>query len=174
MSQLHVYTSPLFFGFPSHLGHHRPLSRDPCAVQFIEISASLLIHLVWISFILIIFCHCYEAFTKGLLGTNAHGKLFYFLFVYLLKMFFYIGVVSLPGEFQGRRSLVGCDPWGHRELDVTERLTHTHTHTQLFNSVMLVSGVQQRAPARHIHVSIPFQTLFPVRLLPSVEQSSLC
>ena len=28
--------------------------------------------------------------------------------------------VFLPGESQGRRSLVGCRLWGHTELDTTE------------------------------------------------------
>ena len=28
----------------------------------------------------------------------------------------------LPGKSQGRRSLVGCSPWGREELDMTERL----------------------------------------------------
>ena len=28
--------------------------------------------------------------------------------------------ISLPGEAQGQRSLVGYRPWGHRELDMTE------------------------------------------------------
>ena len=28
--------------------------------------------------------------------------------------------VFLPGEFHGQRGLVGCSPWGHRELDMTE------------------------------------------------------
>ena len=37
--------------------------------------------------------------------------------------------VFLPGEFHGERSLVGYSPWSHKELDTTERLTHTHTHT---------------------------------------------
>ena len=31
----------------------------------------------------------------------------------------------LPGESQGRGSLVGYSPWGHVELDMTERLTDT-------------------------------------------------
>ena len=31
----------------------------------------------------------------------------------------------LPGKSHGRRSLVGCSPWGHEELDTTERL-HFH------------------------------------------------
>src|SRR5574340_1094896 len=33
--------------------------------------------------------------------------------------------VLLPGKSHGRRSLVGCSPWGHEELDRTERL-HFH------------------------------------------------
>ena len=32
----------------------------------------------------------------------------------------------LPGESHGQRSLVGYSPWGHKELDMTERLIHTH------------------------------------------------
>ena len=34
-------------------------------------------------------------------------------------------LVLLPGKSHGRRSLVGCSPWGHEELDTTERL-HFH------------------------------------------------
>jgi len=30
--------------------------------------------------------------------------------------------VLLPGKSHGRRSLVGCSPWGHKESDMTERL----------------------------------------------------
>ena len=33
--------------------------------------------------------------------------------------------VFLPGESQGRGSLVVCRPWDHKESDTTERLTHT-------------------------------------------------
>ena len=33
--------------------------------------------------------------------------------------------VLLPGKSHGRRSLVGCGPWGHKELDTTERI-HFH------------------------------------------------
>ena len=33
--------------------------------------------------------------------------------------------VLLPRESHGWRSLVGCSPWGHKELDMTERL-HFH------------------------------------------------
>ena len=35
--------------------------------------------------------------------------------------------VFLPREFHGQRSLEGCSPWGDRESDTTEWLTHTHT-----------------------------------------------
>ena len=27
--------------------------------------------------------------------------------------------VFMPGEFHGERSLAGCSPWGHKELDTT-------------------------------------------------------
>ena len=30
---------------------------------------------------------------------------------------------SMPGEFHRLRSLLGCSPWGHKELDMTEPLT---------------------------------------------------
>ena len=29
----------------------------------------------------------------------------------------------MPREFHGQRSLVGYSPWGHKESDMTERLT---------------------------------------------------
>ena len=33
--------------------------------------------------------------------------------------------VFLPGESHGQRSLAGYSPWGRKESDTTERLTHT-------------------------------------------------
>ena len=33
--------------------------------------------------------------------------------------------ILLPGKSHGRRSLVGCSPWGHKESDTTEQL-HFH------------------------------------------------
>ena len=38
VNQLYVYIYPLFFGFPSHLGHHRVLSGVSCAIQQVLIS----------------------------------------------------------------------------------------------------------------------------------------
>ena len=35
--------------------------------------------------------------------------------------------VSLPGKFLGQRSLIGYNPWGHKESDTTE---NTHTALQ--------------------------------------------
>ena len=37
----------------------------------------------------------------------------------------------LPRESHGRRSLVGYSPWGHKELDMTEGLIHTHRMGEL-------------------------------------------
>ena len=40
--------------------------------------------------------------------------------------------IFLPGKFHGQRSLAFYSSWGHKELDMTERLsTHTHTHQHL-------------------------------------------
>ena len=36
--------------------------------------------------------------------------------------------VFLRGELHGQRSLAGYSPWGCKESDTTEHLTHTHTH----------------------------------------------
>ena len=35
----------------------------------------------------------------------------------------------MPRESHGQRSTTGYSPWGHKELDTTERVIHTHTHT---------------------------------------------
>ena len=40
----------------------------------------------------------------------------------------------LAGEFHGQRSLAGYSPWGHRELESTEQLTHS-TLSSLFHRV---------------------------------------
>ena len=50
--------------------------------------------------------------------------------------------VFLLGDFHTQRSLVGYSSWGHKELDMTERLTyihtHTHTHTHTCLTVCLI------------------------------------
>ena len=43
---------------------------------------------------------------------------------------------SLPGESHGQRSLVSYSPWGHKELDTTEWLTHAHP---CFGRVLIMS-----------------------------------
>ena len=48
--------------------------------------------------------------------------------------------VFLPGGFHGERSLVGYSPWGHKELDTTERLTHTHTYTHSVSKALSTNG----------------------------------
>ena len=35
--------------------------------------------------------------------------------------------VFLPGEFPGQRGLANYGPWSHKELGMTEQLTHTLT-----------------------------------------------
>ena len=44
--------------------------------------------------------------------------------------------VFLPGESHAQRSLMGYSPWGRKELDTTELLTHTHRKEEQTNSVI--------------------------------------
>ena len=37
----------------------------------------------------------------------------------------------MPGKFLGQKSLMGYSPWGQKELDTAEQLTHTHIHTHI-------------------------------------------
>ena len=75
----------------------------------------------------------------------------------------------LPGKVHGQRSLAGYSPWGHAELDMTERLSAPPpTHSQ-------VTALWQFQVDTHIWVSfLTPQTPLPSRLLQSIEQSSLC
>ena len=50
--------------------------------------------------------------------------------------------VFLPGEFRGQRKLAGYSPWGCKELDTTERLTHTHAHTHTHTHILPAGPVQ--------------------------------
>ena len=43
--------------------------------------------------------------------------------------------IFLPGTFHGHRSLAGYSPWGSKEPDTTEQLTHTQTHTHTHPSL---------------------------------------
>ena len=49
---------------------------------------------------------------------------------------------TLAWKFHGRRSLVGCSPWGHEESDSTEQL-HFHFHA-LEKEMATHSGVLPR------------------------------
>ena len=45
--------------------------------------------------------------------------------------------VFLSGKSHGRRGLVDCSPWDHKEVDTTEQLNiHTHTHLIFFRNTL--------------------------------------
>ena len=59
-------------------------------------------------------------------GTSQEcGKYFLSAMDWTLRRQRYPTPVLLPGKSHGRRSLVGCSPWGRKESDMTERL-HFH------------------------------------------------
>ena len=47
--------------------------------------------------------------------------------------------VFLPVEFHGQRSLAGSSPWGLKESEATERLTHTTLRRLLWEHGSLVT-----------------------------------
>ena len=60
--------------------------------------------------------------------------------------------VLLPGKSHGRKSLVGYSPWGHQELDTTERLhmPAKYNHSSLYAKEVFtgwwVTGPQGDSP----------------------------
>ena len=44
--------------------------------------------------------------------------------------------VFLPGKFDGQRSVTGYSPWGHKESDMTERLS-MHTHVPVWACIYI-------------------------------------
>ena len=46
--------------------------------------------------------------------------------------------VFLPGEFHGQRSLAGCNLLGHKDLDMTEWLTHAYTHAHTHTHIRII------------------------------------
>ena len=57
--------------------------------------------------------------------------------------------VFLPGESHGQKRLVSYNPWGRKESDTTEWLTHTYTHitlnfkTKLFSETAASENAKQ-------------------------------
>ena len=62
--------------------------------------------------------------------------------------------VLLPGKSHGRRSLVGCSPWGREESDTTERL---HFHIWLYSKEMvgLAEAMEIKYILCHLVISAP-------------------
>ena len=48
------------------------------------------------------------------------------IMLYTLNLEWLFTPILLPGEYHGWRNLAGYSPYGHKEVDMIERLTHTH------------------------------------------------
>ena len=68
--------------------------------------------------------------------------------------------VFWPGESHGQRSLVGCSPWGCKELDMTERLTHTHDIIGIFRLKLKYSDTWYDYTAVHLKSQQRFSEKF--------------
>ena len=87
--------------------------------------------------------------------------IYIYIYIYLWRREWQPTPVFLSGEFQGQRSLAGYSPWGCKELDMTEWLTHTHTYT--FRLPPSLSVVNSTAMTTAVHISSP-TTFFSVAL----------
>ena len=69
----------------------------------------------------------------------------------------------LSGEFHGQKSLAGCSPWGHKELDSTERLTLSLFFT--FKIVLRTRGML----IFHVPTQLLSKCYFPLFFKPFVK-----
>ena len=59
-----------------------------------------------------------------------------------------------PGDSEGQGSLMCCGPWGCKESDMTERLTHTRAIYKKLTSNTVTwqvrsKGIEQYMPCKH-------------------------
>ena len=73
--------------------------------------------------------------------------------------------VFLPGKFHGQRSLVGYSPWGRKESDTTERLTHTHMHTRSWFT--LLYSRNHHSVVKQLYSNKNFSKVIPVLIMQS-------
>ena len=93
----------------SYLGSpylHKSHSEESYCEPFTQVPSYE--HFIQPHFSVLLICPCHSLNTSLLFSTQWHPT-----------------PVLLPGKSHGRRSLVGCSPWGHEESDTTERL-HFH------------------------------------------------
>ena len=68
--------------------------------------------------------HSHQQYRRVSFSPLQHLLLWIFLMIAILtgwRRQWHPTPVLLPGKSHGRRSLVGCSPWGLKELDTTER-----------------------------------------------------
>ena len=71
------------------------------------------------------FCSAHPSQTSASLLVYSLELTAFFFPPHSLRRQWHPPPVLLPGKSHGRRSLVGCSPWGRQESDMTERL-HFH------------------------------------------------
>ena len=80
--------------------------------------------------------------------------------------------VLLPGNSHGWRSLVGCSPWGCKELDMTERLHYFYIyiilhysliHSLILPGILIISLITCPTFQRYKSESLQVHRLFHIR-----------
>ena len=90
--------------------------------------------------------------------------------------------VFLPGKFHGQWSLVGCSPWGYKELDITVQQSHTSCFLWVYpawsslRSLNLWVGITNQLKKFLNHYFFKFfqcSTLFSLDFLLHVQGSAI-
>ena len=134
VNQLHTCIYPLFFRFPSHLGHHGALSRVPCSIQ--QVLISYLFYTQQCMYVNPSLPHTFHSslgFPGGASGKEStcqcRRQKRYEFDPWFRKIPWRRAWQSTPvhftGESHGQRSLVGYSPQGSEESDMTEATQHT-------------------------------------------------
>ena len=121
---------PSFFGFPSHLGHHKALNRVCYTVGYHQLSILCVVVYMTEKAMYSTPVLCWKIpwmeepgrlQSMGLLrvGHDWATSLSLFTFTHWRRKW-QPTPVFLPGESQGRWGLVGCRLWGRTESDTTE------------------------------------------------------
>ena len=125
MNQPHIYIHPLLFGFPSHLGHHRALSRVHCAILWGLISYLFYTYqCIYISIAMFQFIFQDGASGKGSAcqcRSWRRHRFYSWVEKILWRSKYQPTPVFLPGKSHGPRSLVGYSPWGRKESDAEQQ-----------------------------------------------------
>ena len=62
------------------------------------------------------------------------------------------GLSSSPGDREEQGSLAPCSPWGHKELDMTERLNNNNNNNSFSSRLLHIIPLNSSSPGRKVSI----------------------